>query len=374
MGKWSSTLEKMELKKKNFVNPSFWKNKKVLLTGHTGFKGSWLSIWLKLMGVKLTGYSLAPPKKLSLFEIAKVKNGMKSIIGDVRDFKSVIKVVKKIEPEIIIHFAAQPLVRYSYRKPIYTYETNIMGTINLLEAAKKVRSVKVFLNITSDKCYENKEYLNKKYKETDPMGGDDPYSSSKACSEIITKAYRSSYFNNSKLALATARSGNIIGGGDWSVDRLVPDILRSIKNRKKILIRNPQSTRPWQHVLEAISGYIILIQKLYNNQKKYSDSWNFGPNYNDAKSVKWIVDYIIKSSGLKINWIHDKRVHVSEANYLKLSTSKTKSILGWKATWKLKDALNKTLEWHECWKKKDNMHKICEKQIISFIKDSRKIL
>ena len=366
----------MELKRKrnSFVNPSFWKGKKVLLTGHTGFKGSWLSIWLKLMGVKLTGYSLLPSTKLSLFEVAKVKKGMKNIIGDIRDFKSVLKVVKKIEPEIIIHFAAQSLVRYSYKRPKYTYETNVLGTINLLEAARKVNSVKVFLNVTSDKCYENKEYLKKKYKETDPMGGNDPYSSSKACSELITKAYRSSFFNNSNVALATARSGNIIGGGDWSKDRLVPDILRSINNKKKVIIRSPKSIRPWQHVLEALSGYIILIQKSYNNQKKYSNSWNFGPDYKEAKTVKWIVEYMIKRSGIKLNWEHDKRVHVPEANYLKLNIQKTKSILGCKTILKLKDVLNKTIEWNKYWKKNQDMHKICEKQINSFIQESKKNL
>ena len=257
----------MGLKTKSDINPNFWKNKKVLITGHTGFKGSWLSIWLKLMGANLTGYSLLPTTKLSLFEVAKVKVGMKSVIGDIRDIKSLSKLINKIKPEIIIHLAAQPLVRYSYKKPIETYETNIMGTINLLEACKKVKSVKVFLNVTSDKCYENKKIKNKKYLETDPMGGDDPYSSSKACSELVSKAYRSSFFKNNDIALATARAGNIIGGGDWSLDRLVPDIFRSMNNRKNILIRNPKSIRPWQHVLEALSGYIILVQNLYYHKK-----------------------------------------------------------------------------------------------------------
>ncbi|WP_440676624.1 CDP-glucose 4,6-dehydratase [Candidatus Pelagibacter sp. HIMB1593] len=374
MGKWQSTLEKMELNRNSFVYPSFWKGKKVLLTGHTGFKGSWLSIWLKLMGVKLTGYSLLPSTNPSLFEVAKVKKGMKSIKGDIRNFKSIFKVVKKVEPEIIIHFAAQPLVRNSYTKPKYTYETNVMGTINLLEAARKVKSVKVFLNVTSDKCYENKDYLKKKYKETDPMGGDDPYSSSKACSELITKAYRSSFFENSKIALATARSGNIIGGGDWSKNRLVPDILRSINNNKKIIIRSPESVRPWQYVLEALSGYMILIQKLYENQKKYSKSWNFGPNNKNTKTVKWIVEYMIKRSGLKLNWEYDKKTNVPEANYLDLDTQKTKSVLNWKTTLKLKDVLNKTIDWHKHLKKKQDMHKVCERQINTFIKEAKKNL
>jgi CDP-glucose 4,6-dehydratase len=297
---------------------------------------------------------------------------MKNIMGDIRDFKHLLKVFKKIKPQIIFHLAAQPLVRYSYKRPLYTYETNILGTINLLEVTRKVRSVKVFLNVTSDKCYENNKKKNKKYNETDPVGGSDPYSSSKACSELVTNAYRSSYYNNIKVALATARSGNIIGGGDWSQDRLVPDILRSINNKKKISIRNPNSVRPWQHVLDALSGYIILVQKLYVNQKKYSTSWNFGPSYNESKTVRWIVKYMINSSGKKLNWMHSKRKHAHEENYLKLNISKTKSILGWKTTWKLKNALNKTLEWNKYWQKKQDMHKICEQQIISYIEDAKK--
>ena len=362
----------MGLKINNDINPNFWKDKKVLITGHTGFKGSWLSIWLKLMGADVTGYSLLPTAKLSLFEVAKVKVGMKSVIGDIRDIKSVSKLIKKIKPEIIIHLAAQPLVRYSYKKPIETYETNIMGTIYLLEACRKIKSVKVFLNVTTDKCYENKKIKNKKYHESDPMGGDDPYSSSKACSELVSKAYRSSFFKNNSIALATARSGNIIGGGDWSLDRLIPDIFRSMNKRKNILIRNPKSTRPWQHVLDALSGYIILVQKLYYNKKKYSDSWNFGPNDRGTKTVKWIVKHMIKASGLKLNWTHDKRAHVSEENYLNLSVSKTKSILGWKTIWKLEKTLNKTLEWHKFWQQKQDMNKICERQINSYIEDSKK--
>ena len=361
----------MGLKKYSYVNPNFWKGKKVLITGHTGFKGSWLVIWLKLMGANLTGYSLLPITKFSLFEVAKVKRGIKSVIGDIRDTKAVLKLIKKTKPEIVLHLAAQPLVRYSYKKPIDTYETNVMGTINLLEACRKVKSVKVFLNITSDKCYQNKKLKNKKYRETDPMGGDDPYSSSKACSELVTKAYRASFFKNNGIGLATARAGNIIGGGDWSMDRLVPDIFRSMKNRKNILIRNPKSVRPWQHVLEALSGYIILVQKLYHNKKNYSDGWNFGPNYKDTKNVKWIVDYMIKKSGSKINWTHDKKNQVAEENYLNLSNSKTKSILGWKTIWTLEKALVKTLEWNNFWLQKQNMNKICERQINSYIRDSK---
>jgi CDP-glucose 4,6-dehydratase len=249
-------MEGLELK------PEFWRGKRVLLTGHTGFKGSWMSIWLKSMGVELQGLALPPPTTPSLFVEAKVAQGMVSNIVDVRDFDSVQKVIGNFKPEIVIHMAAQPLVRYSYRNPIETYATNVMGTVHLLEAIRQTKTTKVVVNVTTDKCYENKEWV-WGYREDEAMGGYDPYSSSKGCSELVTSAYRRSYFQENGIAIASARAGNVIGGGDWAEDRLIPDILRSFEKKEPVIIRNPYSTRPWQHVLEPLSGYLALAEKLW---------------------------------------------------------------------------------------------------------------
>lgn len=364
------------------LNPKFWKNKKVFLTGHTGFKGSWLSIWLSKMGAKVTGYSLLPPTKPSLFEIAKVKSILeKSNISDVRDLVKLKKAIKLAKPEILIHMAAQPLVRDSYTIPVETYAINVMGTVHVLEAIRTSDvGVKVFLNVTTDKVYENKEWQ-WAYRENEPLGGHDPYSNSKACSELVTLSYRSSYFHPDKyqthgLAIATARAGNVIGGGDFATDRLIPDIIRSILNSEKVKIRNPNSIRPWQHVFEPLSGYLSLAEKLYENGKAYSESWNFGPNENDARSVLEIVESLNKRIKQKAEWKGmpnkslsfpgyeiDKGVHPHEANYLKLDISKSKSILKWRPIWNLDIALDKILDWTESYHNKDNMHQTCLRQI-----------
>lgn len=347
------------------MNPSFWRGKRVFLTGHTGFKGSWLSLWLQSMGVQLKGLALDPPTNPSLFIEAKVADGMTSQVGDIRDYDTVLRAVAEFKPEIVIHMAAQPLVRYSYKNPIETYATNAMGTVHLLEAVRQVGSAKVVVNVTTDKCYENKEWA-WGYREDEPMGGYDPYSSSKACSELVTSAYRRSYFTGSDVALASARAGNVIGGGDWANDRLVPDILRALEKNLPVVIRNPHSIRPWQHVLEPLSGYLTLAQKLYEEGQHYAEGWNFGPNEIDAKPVLWIVEELVKRWGSGAEWRLDAQENPHEAHYLKLDISKAKSRLGWSPRWDLCTALEQIAIWHQTWLAKGNVQELCLSQIKAF--------
>lgn len=361
MEKWQGPMEKMEIKK-SIINKKFWQGKKVLITGHTGFKGSWLCLWLRMLGANLYGYSLNPPTNPSLFEEAKIANNMSSIIGDVRDYNKFLEFILKCEPEIIIHLAAQPIVRNSYDFPIETYDTNIMGIVNILEAGRKSKSLKAFLNVTTDKCYENKE-ISRGYREDEPMGGHDPYSSSKGCSELITSAYRRSFYKDKKINLASARGGNVIGGGDWSNDRLVPDILRSFESNKPVIIRNPHSIRPWQHVLDVLYGYLLLTQKLYENDDKFSSAWNFGPNYEDSKSVKWIVEYMNNKWQKAPGWLEDETTNPYEANSLKLDISKARENLGWEPIWNLEQSLEKVIEWHKHWLARKDIQNICEQHI-----------
>jgi CDP-glucose 4,6-dehydratase len=333
---------------------SFWKNKKVLITGHTGFKGSWLSLWLHDMGAQVYGYALKPPTKPSLFEDAKIEHLITSNIGDVRDFNEVQKYFSAVQPEIIIHMAAQPLVRYSYSNPIETYMTNVMGTVHVLEAAKNVSSVKAIVNVTTDKCYENKEW-HWGYREDEPMGGHDPYSSSKGCSELVTSAYRSSYFANSKIALASARAGNVIGGGDWALDRLIPDIMRAISNGETVKIRNPKAIRPWQHVLEPLSGYLVLAQFLYEHGQSFAQAFNFGPNDEDAKEVQWIVETMTKQWGQGASYEVLKTANdPHEAHYLKLDCSKAKAMLHWHPRMNLTQTISSIVEWNKSYKGNPN--------------------
>ena len=267
---------------------NFWKNKKIFLTGHTGFKGSWMSLWLLKAGANLTGYSLGLPTQPSLFKELDIAQDMNSIFADVRDLEKLKKEINRAKPDIIIHMAAQPLVRYSYQEPVETYMTNVMGTVHLFEAARNCGSVKAVLNVTSDKCYENKE-RKEGYSESEPMGGYDPYSNSKGCAELVTNAYRKSFFEKAEIWLASGRAGNVIGGGDWATDRLVPDIVRSVLNNEKLIIRNPKATRPWQHVLEPVSGYLHLTKKLYTEGKQYAEGFNFGPSFVDHSDVENII-------------------------------------------------------------------------------------
>ncbi|PPK73734.1 CDP-glucose 4,6-dehydratase [Methylobacter tundripaludum] len=357
----------------NMVSPSFWANRVVLLTGHTGFKGSWFSLWLQAMGARVIGYALAAPTHPSLFDAANVAEGMVSIESDIRDFAALSAVFAKYQPEIVIHMAAQPLVRYSYANPIETYSTNVMGTVHLLEAARLTSSVRAIVSVTSDKCYENREWV-WGYRENEPMGGYDPYSNSKGCAELVASAYRSSYFNpgnftDHRVALASARAGNVIGGGDWAEDRLIPDIMRAITQGKPVNIRNPHAIRPWQHVLEPLSGYLLLAQKLYEEGAAYAEGWNFGPNDEDSKPVQWIVDSLTKSWGEDASWVLDQGDHPHEAHYLKLDCSKAKARLDWRSKWRLEDALAAIIDWHRAYRDGKDMHELTLRQIRAYDND-----
>lgn len=347
------------------MTPDFWRGKRVLLTGHTGFKGSWLSLWLQSLGVDLQGLALDPPTSPSLFIEANVSKEMSSEIGDIRDYQVVLNIVKNFRPEIVIHMAAQPLVRYSYKNPIETYATNVMGTVHVLEAIRQVGATKVVVNVTTDKCYENKEWV-WGYREDEPMGGYDPYSSSKGCAELVTSAYRQSYFEESGVALASARAGNVIGGGDWAQDRLVPDILRAFEKKQSVIIRNPHSTRPWQHVLEPLSGYLTLAEKLWSDPTKYVGGWNFGPKDDDAKPVSWIVENLCNSWGQGAAWSLDGESHPHEAGYLKLDISKAKFKLGWEPIWSLETALERIVDWQKHFLFANDMKSFTQSQIKNF--------
>jgi CDP-glucose 4,6-dehydratase len=332
---------------------AFWNGKRVFLTGHTGFKGSWLSLWLQSLGADLTGYALTPPTHPSLFDEADVADGMHSLIGDIRDLALLQQAMHEAQPEIVIHMAAQPLVRYSYQNPVETYATNVMGTVHLLEAVRNTPGVKAVVNITTDKCYENREWV-WGYRENEPMGGYDPYSNSKGCAELVSAAYRSSFFNSSShaqhgVALATVRAGNVIGGGDWAQDRLIPDILTAFEQGRSVDIRNPHAIRPWQHVLEPLSGYLTLAECLYEHGPGYAEGWNFGPNDEDAKPVGWIVEQMAALWGNDAQWQIDHGEHPHEANYLKLDCSKAKSQLDWHPRWNLGEALAAIVAWHRAY-------------------------
>lgn len=331
----------------SLVNKDFWKKKKVFITGHSGFKGSWLSLWLSKMGAQVVGYSLPPQTEKSLFEVIKIEKKIESHFGDINDFNKLASLIKKTQPDIVIHMAAQALVRYSYDHPIETFQTNVIGTANVLEACRFVDSIKSLVVVTSDKCYENRERL-EGYAEHEAMGGYDPYSSSKGCAELVTSAFKRSFFEKSGKGLASARAGNVIGGGDWSVDRLIPDIMRAVIKGEKVVIRNPNAIRPWQHVLEPLSGYLVLAQKLFDNPIKYSEGFNFGPLEKDAETVEHIVKKIVKHWGGGASYQVDANYSgPHEAHYLKLNINKADLVLGWKPTWSLDETLIKTVEWFQ---------------------------
>ena len=348
------------------VTSHFWRDKRVLLTGHTGFKGAWMSLWLHSMGAKVQGFALAPPTMPSLFEEAKVGDLIQSNLGDIRDFAATAKVVKEFKPEIVFHMAAQPLVRYSYDEPLETYATNVMGTAHVLESIRAIDSVRAFVNVTTDKCYENREWV-WGYREVEAMGGYDPYSSSKACSELVTAAYRQSFLEKAGIAVATARAGNVIGGGDWAKNRLIPDILRAFANKQPVSIRNPNSIRPWQHVLEPLSGYLLLAEKLCAEPASFSQAWNFGPKDDDAKPVGWIVESMASKWGKEASWSFDEGNHPHEAHYLKLDISKARQSLGWSPRWSLDQALDHTVEWHMAWIQGKDVRSQCIKQIEAYL-------
>lgn len=348
-------------------DPNFWQGKRVFLTGHTGFKGSWLSLWLAEMGAVVKGYALTAPTNPSLFEEAKVAEKIESQIGDIRDFDTLKSSLLAFNPDILIHMAAQPLVRLSYKEPLETYDTNVMGTAKVLEAARSCQNLKAIVNVTTDKCYENKEWV-WGYREDEPMGGYDPYSSSKGCAELVTSAYRRSFMQEQGIGLATARAGNVIGGGDWADDRLIPDILRAFEQNQAVVIRNPASTRPWQHVLEPLSGYLVLAQNLYQNPQAFAEGWNFGPYEDDAKPVDWILNHMV-ANWPGTSWELDKHAHPHEAGYLKLDISKAKARLHWHPTWRLEHTLAKIIQWHQAWLKKQDMQTACITEINEFMRE-----
>lgn len=352
------------------LNASFWSGKRVFLTGHTGFKGGWLSLWLQSLGAEVTGYSLDPPTNPSLFEVAGVGKGMRSVIADIRDPASIIAAMREAHADIVIHMAAQPLVRHSYREPVETYATNVMGTVNLLEAVRQTESVRAVVIVTSDKCYENKEWP-WGYRENEPLGGYDPYSSSKACTEIVSSAYRNSYFHPARhaehgVALATARAGNVIGGGDWAEDRLIPDTLRAIVARQPVVIRSPHAIRPWQHVLEPLAGYMMLAERLHADGPAFAEAWNFGPSDEDAQSVQWVTERLTSLWGPDAGWKLDAAPQPHEAHYLKLDCSKARSRLGWHPRWNLETALKQAVTWHRSWVAENDMRAVCLRQIAEY--------
>jgi len=353
------------------MNPKFWKNKKVLLTGHTGFIGSWLSLWLKKLNADVIGFSNEIPTKPSFFEVANIESEMKSIMGDVRDYKHLESVIKEYQPEIVIHMAAQAILRQSYKEPTETYSTNVMGTVNLFEAIRGIDTVHVILNVTSDKCYEPKK-TSSGFIESDPLGGYDPYSNSKACSELVTSSFRNSFFNpefydEHGVALASARAGNVIGGGDWGDDRLLPDIMKGILKGEKIRIRHPNAIRPWQFVLDPLHGYLILIENLWEEGPKFAQGWNFGPTMGDLKDVKWIIDKLNDLWDKKICWEIDKTETPHEEDFLKLDCSKAVENLGWNSKMNLEMTLNWTIEWYKAFNQGKNMREFSELQIDNFI-------
>ena len=370
MENWFSSMEGVVM--------AFWSGKKVFITGHTGFKGSWLCLWLHKLGAEVHGYALEPPTQPSLFELAHVADLLTSHqVADIRDGVVLSAAIQRVQPEIVIHMAAQPLVRESYQIPAETYATNVMGTVNLLESIRQCPSVKSVVNVTTDKCYENKEWV-WAYRENEPMGGFDPYSSSKACSELVTAAYRQSFFSPQQyeehgVALASARAGNVIGGGDWAKDRLIPDCINSLLANKAIRIRNPYSIRPWQHVLEPLSGYICLAQKLYESGPDYAEGWNFGPSDEDAKPVEWIVKRLCDQWGGGSCYEIDSGDHPHEAHYLKLDCSKAHMRLNWQPRWSLNCSLDRIIQWVQCFKQNGDIQGCCFSQIENYIESNKNL-
>ena len=347
------------------MTPDFWHGKSVFVTGHTGFKGGWISRWLSDMGARVHGYALEPPPGPGFFRETQLERRLAcSNIGDIRNLDSLTKSIDAAQPEILFHMAAQPLVRASYALPKETFETNVMGTVNVLEAALKVDSLRAVVNITTDKCYENKEW-HYGYRETDPLGGRDPYSASKAGSELVTAAYRDSFFSKLGIGIASARAGNVIGGGDWAVDRLIPDFLRALDAGEILQIRSPTAIRPWQHVLEPLSGYLLLANALCEHGAAYANAWNFGPRDADAKCVGWVVDKLCAlNPGSRWESVNSEQPH--EAGLLKLDSSRATALLGWAPRWNLETALTKTVEWHHLSRDRADMDAVTGQQIEAF--------
>lgn len=348
------------------VNPSFWKRKKVYLTGNTGFKGSWLSLWLHSMGAEVKGYALAPPTKPALFEVAKIGTLFETEIGDIRNLDQLTHSIQSFNPDIVLHLGAQSLVLRSYEDPIETYTTNVIGTANVLQACRNLTNLKAIVSVTTDKCYENQEWV-WGYRENEPLGGKDPYSSSKACAELVTSAFRHSFFNDPQgPQVATARAGNVIGGGDWTEHGLIADILRAFEQSKPVVVRNPLAIRPWQHVLEPLSGYLMLAEALYQDGGKYAEAWNFGPTEADCKSVNWILDHMVGLWGAGASWELDRQAKPHEARLLKLDSSKAATYLNWTPQWRLETVLDNVVQWHQEWHAGGNMAQRCLTDIAAY--------
>ncbi len=360
MAQWQSALENL------VIEQSFWQDRRVFLTGHTGFKGTWLSIWLKHLGAKVTGYALKAPTEPAFFEDCKVDTALQqSIVGDIRHLETLTAAMQQAKPEIVIHMAAQSLVRESYTDPVSTYATNVMGTVNVLEAVRNTPSVKAILNITTDKCYENNEWP-WGYRENDAIGGHDPYSNSKGCAELVSSAYRNSFFKAAGIGLATARAGNVIGGGDWANDRIVPDAIRAFVGEQPLMVRNPMATRPWQHVLEPLCGYIMLCQQLVNAPEQFAQGWNFGPGEQCVQPVSKLADIMVENWGGEAGWrLHDG-AHPHEAQSLKLDCSKAQLKLKWHPVWALERTINETVQWYQAWNTGEDMYTFSLQQIKTY--------
>jgi CDP-glucose 4,6-dehydratase len=355
------------------LDPAFWRGRRVLLTGHTGFKGSWLCLWLQAMGAEVVGYSRGAPTHPSLYEIARVGEGMTGVVGDIRDLKALAGTMAEHRPEVVVHMAAQPIVRRALRDPVSTYEVNVMGTVNVLEAIRLAGNVRVVVNVTTDKCYRNREW-EWGYRETEAMGGSDPYSSSKACSELVTAAYRASFFSKASggaaTAVATARAGNVIGGGDWGEDRLIPDAMRAALDGRPVRVRNPNAIRPWQHVLNPLSGYLALAQSLWGDQAN-AEGWNFGPEDRDARPVGAVVSRLAELWGEGLAWEQDGGAHPHEAHYLKLDSSRARARLDWVPTWGLERALTSIVDWYRAFEDGEDPRQVSLEQIRAFEEDLR---
>jgi CDP-glucose 4,6-dehydratase len=347
------------------VDKSFWQGKRVFLTGHTGFKGSWLSLWLGALGAEVTGYALAPPTEPNLFALARVGERLRSVTGDVRDLEALTAALVEARPEVVFHLAAQPLVRESYQDPITTFSTNIMGSAHLLEAVRRAGGVRSVVMITSDKCYRNREWV-WGYRENEMMGGLDPYSSSKGAAELVIQAMRHSFFGKG-AAVASARAGNVIGGGDWSADRLVPDVLKALSENRQVLLRNPIATRPWQHVLEPLHGYLRLAEALHREGHSFAEAWNFGPEDRSAVSVAQVVELLHRIWGSSLTWGEDEGFNPHEDTFLKLDASKAATRLGWHPILSLEETLTWIVAWHKAYLSGDNMRRVTEEQISAFM-------
>ncbi|MGY3234736.1 MULTISPECIES: CDP-glucose 4,6-dehydratase [unclassified Bradyrhizobium] len=352
------------------MNAGFWTGKRVLVTGHTGFKGGWLVTWLRHLGAEVAGLALAPSTTPNLYDLAQVGQDVVSVFADIRDPAAVKSAFERFQPEIVFHMAAQAIVRASYEDPVGTYATNVMGTVHVFEAVR-TSGVRVLVNITSDKCYDNKEWV-WGYREVDPLGGKDPYSNSKACAELVTSAYRSSFFSGAnRIGFASARAGNVIGGGDWAQDRLIPDVIAAIRNSQPVPVRNPEAVRPWQHVLEPLSGYILLAEHLWSDPAAFSSEWNFGPDADSVRTVRWLVDHLAVLWGVPPQQMPQPGEHPHEARLLSLDSSKARAQLGWRPRWGLDRAASAVVEWYKAFEQGAEVRPVMVDQIDAFMNTTR---